>query len=143
MARETKTVKIKENTYHIKHLAASAQRKVLMRIMSAAATLVAYGEEVDIVELIREVVNTITSEDLDLITNCFAEETQLITPESGGTAVKLSDCIEEMFSGPGMADWLQWIRVCIDHNYAGFFIEMRAQIQEKADANKKEDKKQA
>tara|TARA_R110000772_G_scaffold68692_1_gene152191 strand:+ start:77 stop:532 length:456 start_codon:yes stop_codon:yes gene_type:complete len=128
--RETIACTIKSQQFKIKHLKASSQRKVLRRLLAAAAPLAAMGDggDADMGKLVSEILAAMTDDDLDTITNLFAEETKQI---NAGAEIPLTpDFTDDLFAGAGMSLWLEWMRKCIDHNFAGFFVELRTAVGE-------------
>ena len=131
MARETTApFKIGDNTFKITHLAAKEQRRVLRRLMAGIAPLAEGGHE-DVGALVRSIVNAVSDDDLDVITDCFAAVTEICTPESAGVFLPLTpDLVDIHFAGAGMSAWLKWMKRSVDHNYSGFFGELRALVNE-------------
>ncbi len=128
--RETITCTIKDQTFKIKHLKASSQRKVLRRLLAAVAPLASMdgGDNTNMGKLVSEILAAMTDEDLDTITALFAEVTTQI---NAGAEIPLTpDHVEELFAGAGMSLWLEWMRKHVDHNFAGFFGELRTAIKD-------------
>ena len=126
MSRETIKVQIGECEYSLTHLKAREQRIVMRRIVAAAAPFASVQDDGGMARAIAEVLKGLSDEDLDKITECFAEVTHVVTPLSGGVALPLSAMIEDHFAGKGMSAWAQWMRASIDHNFSGFFTELRS-----------------
>jgi len=136
MAREVMTTTIGKAEYQINHLDNSAARKVLRRVLSAAAPLAGMQEAADIGEVLQRAMAAISDEDLDVITALFAAETKIKTEQSGGVALPLRGAIDDLFTGRGLSDYMAWIKACMDHNFAGFFADLRAQVAEVMDPEK-------
>ena len=134
MAREVTKVTIGGAEYQINHLDNLAARKVLRRVLSAAAPLAGMQGAADIGEVLQRALAAISDEDLDVITALFAAETKVTLPTSGGVAIPLKGAIDDLFTGRGLSDYMAWIKACMDHNFAGFFADLRAQVAEVMDS---------
>ena len=128
--RETITCTIKGETFKVTHLKASSQRKVLRRLLAAAAPLASMQGDTasDMGRLASDILAAMSDNDLDTITALFAEETKHLN--AGAEIPFTPDHVEELFAGPGMGIWLEWMRKHVDHNFAGFFVELRGLVKE-------------
>lgn len=128
MAREVKSVTIGDCEYAIRHLDVKSARRVLRRVLAAAAPLAGMGDASDLGGVLQQVLASIGDDDLDVISAVFAAETKVKLPQSGGTALPLDKILDDHFAGAGLSRYLEWLKASLDHNFADFFVDLRAQV---------------